>query len=191
MSAPATGSTTESSMVDGQARKALKDDLARFDCRIHQPDDPPLFTREPRSEMQTVHWRWKDLEPLLELQPLALRPVPPPLPLYGEIDVPFNRKRVKSAPHHMVKLSDEGTLPTVFSLASKSPPAPDHICQPLVLAMSGPVQPRPLSPEPFCSQIIVPSVASWKCETIPPFSLDCSSAIHTSSPGLSGSRSDM
>lgn len=66
MSAPVAGSTVEPTMVDGQARKALKEDLARFDCRIHQPDDPPLFTREPRSDMQTVHWRWTDLEPLLE-----------------------------------------------------------------------------------------------------------------------------
>jgi gentisate 1,2-dioxygenase len=66
MSAPVTGSTAQPSMVDGQARQALKEDLARFDCRVHQPDDPPLFTREPCSTMQTVHWRWKDLEPLLE-----------------------------------------------------------------------------------------------------------------------------
>lgn len=66
MSAPATGSATESSMVDAQARKALKDDLARYNCRVHQPDDPPLFTREPSSTMQTVHWRWRELEPLLE-----------------------------------------------------------------------------------------------------------------------------
>lgn len=66
MSTSSAGTTAEPSMVDGQARKALKDELARFDCRVHQPDDPPLFTREPRSAMRTVHWRWKDLWPLLE-----------------------------------------------------------------------------------------------------------------------------
>jgi gentisate 1,2-dioxygenase len=54
------------SMVDEAARRALKEDLARFNCRVHQPDDPPLFTRMPQSAMQTVHWKWSDLEPLLD-----------------------------------------------------------------------------------------------------------------------------
>ena len=53
-------------MQDADARRALKEDLARFHCRVHQPDDPPLFTRVPESSVQTVLWRWKDLEPLLE-----------------------------------------------------------------------------------------------------------------------------
>ncbi len=53
-------------MADADARRALKDDLARMNCRVHQPDDPPLFTREPRSDMQTVLWRWSDMMPLLE-----------------------------------------------------------------------------------------------------------------------------
>jgi gentisate 1,2-dioxygenase len=53
-------------MRDAEARRALKADLARMNCRVHQPDDPPLFTREPRSAMKPVHWRWKDLEPLLQ-----------------------------------------------------------------------------------------------------------------------------
>lgn len=57
---------TTGSMHDAQARQSLKEDLARFNCRVHQPDDPPLFTREPNSATQTVHWRWRDLEPLLE-----------------------------------------------------------------------------------------------------------------------------
>ncbi|MDM0015174.1 cupin domain-containing protein [Variovorax sp. J22P168] len=53
-------------MEDQAARLALREDLARFDCRIAQPDDPPLFTRSPNSASQTTLWRWKDLEPLLE-----------------------------------------------------------------------------------------------------------------------------
>lgn len=53
-------------MADAQARQSIKDDLARMNCRVHQPDDPPLFTREPQSDMATVHWRWTDLLPLLE-----------------------------------------------------------------------------------------------------------------------------
>lgn len=51
---------------DAEARRALKEDLARFNCRVHQPDDPPLFTRVPRPSMRSVHWRWRDLEPLLQ-----------------------------------------------------------------------------------------------------------------------------
>jgi gentisate 1,2-dioxygenase len=50
---------------DADARRSLKDDLARVNCRVHQPDDPPLFTREPVPDAQTVHWRWSELEPLL------------------------------------------------------------------------------------------------------------------------------
>ncbi|MEO9231552.1 MAG: cupin domain-containing protein [Devosia sp.] len=53
-------------MQDEDARRALKEDLARFNCRVHQPDDPPLFTQTPDSSVQTVHWRWRDLEPLLD-----------------------------------------------------------------------------------------------------------------------------
>jgi gentisate 1,2-dioxygenase len=55
----------DSTMRDAEARRSLKADLARLNCRVHQPDDPALFTREPRSTMKPVHWRWKDLEPLL------------------------------------------------------------------------------------------------------------------------------
>ncbi|MDP3136803.1 MAG: cupin domain-containing protein, partial [Burkholderiaceae bacterium] len=51
---------------DEGARRALKEKLLKFNCRVHQPDEPPLFTREPNSVVQTVHWRWRDLEPLLE-----------------------------------------------------------------------------------------------------------------------------
>lgn len=58
--------TDRHTMVDEDARRALKADLARFHCRVQQPDDPPLFTRTPESAMHTVHWRWEDLEPLLD-----------------------------------------------------------------------------------------------------------------------------
>ncbi|CAN5639779.1 cupin domain-containing protein [soil metagenome] len=57
------GEMTE--FTDADARRALKADLQRFNLRVHQPDDPPLFTREPKPDVQTVHWRWADLEPLL------------------------------------------------------------------------------------------------------------------------------
>lgn len=53
-------------LADADARRALKADLARVNCRVHQPDDPPLFTREPKPDMQSVHWRGSDLMPLLE-----------------------------------------------------------------------------------------------------------------------------
>jgi len=63
-------------MVDEAARRALKEDLATFNCRVQQPDDPPLFSRTPQSAMQTVHWKWTDLEPLLDRlgKQLALEP---------------------------------------------------------------------------------------------------------------------
>lgn len=51
---------------DADRRRALKQDLAKYHCRVHQPDDPPLFTRSPRPATQSVHWRWEDLSPLLE-----------------------------------------------------------------------------------------------------------------------------
>jgi gentisate 1,2-dioxygenase len=50
---------------DADARRGLKQALARVNCRVHQADDPPLFTREPDPSVQTVLWRWRDLEPLL------------------------------------------------------------------------------------------------------------------------------
>jgi gentisate 1,2-dioxygenase len=63
-------------MADQDARRALKEDLARFNCRVQQPEDPPLFSRAPVSAVQTVLWRWADLQPLLERlgRQLALEP---------------------------------------------------------------------------------------------------------------------
>jgi gentisate 1,2-dioxygenase len=54
------------SLRDAEARRTLKQDLARFNCRVHQADDPPLFSREPRSSMKSFHWKWSILEPLLD-----------------------------------------------------------------------------------------------------------------------------
>ncbi len=53
-------------MSDADARRELDRELGRFHCRVHQPDDPPLFTREPKSPMQALHWRWSELSVLLE-----------------------------------------------------------------------------------------------------------------------------
>lgn len=47
------------------SRRLLGEELARFNCRVHQPDDKPIMTREPRSAMQPVHWRRADLDVLL------------------------------------------------------------------------------------------------------------------------------
>ncbi|WP_239143017.1 cupin domain-containing protein [Variovorax sp. WS11] len=44
----------------------MQADLERYNCRVHQPDDPPVFTRDPKVDMQSVHWRWSDLAPLLD-----------------------------------------------------------------------------------------------------------------------------
>ena len=52
--------------ADAEARRSLKADLAAYHCRVHQPDDPPLFSREPQPDAQTVLWRWADLKPLLD-----------------------------------------------------------------------------------------------------------------------------
>ena len=57
---------SSTSMSDAAARQSLKADLDRICCRVHQPDDPKLFTREPESPMVPVHWRWRDLEPMLQ-----------------------------------------------------------------------------------------------------------------------------
>lgn len=53
-------------MRDADARRSLQQELARFACKVHQPDDPPLFSREPRPAMQSHHWRWSDISPLLQ-----------------------------------------------------------------------------------------------------------------------------
>jgi gentisate 1,2-dioxygenase len=51
----------EAPMHDAEARAALSGELAALHLRVAQPDDPPLFTREPSSTMQPIHWRAADL----------------------------------------------------------------------------------------------------------------------------------
>lgn len=53
-------------MTDAEARRGLDELLGRFNCRVHQPGDAPLFTPDPQSSMKPLHWRWSDLAPLLE-----------------------------------------------------------------------------------------------------------------------------
>lgn len=57
---------TMAKMEDAAARKAFNAELKRLDLRVHDPDDPPLFTREPQSAVRACHWRWKELGPLFE-----------------------------------------------------------------------------------------------------------------------------
>jgi gentisate 1,2-dioxygenase len=52
---------SEAVMTDIEARQGLVSDLARLNLAVHQPDDPPLFTREPVSAMQPCHWRASDI----------------------------------------------------------------------------------------------------------------------------------
>src|SRR5216683_1716258 len=53
-------------MSDATQRQELADELAKYGVRVAQPDDPPLFTKEPKSSMQPFHWKAADLARLLE-----------------------------------------------------------------------------------------------------------------------------
>lgn len=53
-------------MTDAEERRAIGEELSRYECRVAQPDDPPLFTREPKSSMQPLHWKAADLARLLD-----------------------------------------------------------------------------------------------------------------------------
>jgi gentisate 1,2-dioxygenase len=53
-------------MSDARERKLLADELAEYGFRVAQPDDPPLFTREPQTPMQPFHWKAADIERLLD-----------------------------------------------------------------------------------------------------------------------------
>jgi gentisate 1,2-dioxygenase len=68
-------------------------ELRRLNLRMHQPDDPPLMTREPETAVQAYRWRWAEVRPQFDrigaLVPLekggerrTLRLVNPGLP-YG------------------------------------------------------------------------------------------------------------
>lgn len=52
-------------MVDAAARRDLAAELATYNTRVGQPDDPPLFTATPQGGMQVCHWRAEDLDRLL------------------------------------------------------------------------------------------------------------------------------
>ena len=52
---------TEPVMSDANARRELVAELAALNCRVAQPDDPPVFTRTPCSTMRPCHWRATDL----------------------------------------------------------------------------------------------------------------------------------
>jgi gentisate 1,2-dioxygenase len=53
-------------MSDAAERQRLVQELTAFNTRVAQPDDQPLFTREPASTMRACHWRAADLDRLLE-----------------------------------------------------------------------------------------------------------------------------
>jgi len=57
--------TNSAQPSDAAARRQLEQELAPFNCGVHQPHDPPLFTREPQSSMVALHWRRDDLDRLL------------------------------------------------------------------------------------------------------------------------------
>lgn len=62
-----------SQMTDAEERRVLAADLVKLNCRVHQADDPPLFTREPKSSMLPLHWRWRDLAPMLHRAGTSLK----------------------------------------------------------------------------------------------------------------------
>ena len=46
---------------DAAQRRALAADLKEFNFAVHQPEDPPNFTKEPESVMQPAHWKAGDI----------------------------------------------------------------------------------------------------------------------------------
>ena len=57
---------SDQAMIDADRRRALADDLASFNCAVHQPSDPPLFTRAPAPTMTACHWRAEEIARLLD-----------------------------------------------------------------------------------------------------------------------------
>jgi gentisate 1,2-dioxygenase len=53
-------------MSDAAERQALAEELAAFNCAVHQPTDPPLFTAHPKPSMTPCHWRAADIAALLD-----------------------------------------------------------------------------------------------------------------------------
>ncbi|HYZ34009.1 MAG TPA: cupin domain-containing protein [Crenalkalicoccus sp.] len=56
----------EAPMRDAAARAALSGELAALHLRVAQPGDPPLFTRDPASSMQPIHWKAAELQRMME-----------------------------------------------------------------------------------------------------------------------------
>lgn len=52
--------------ADGDARLALAAELRALNLAVHQPTDPPLFTRAPTPAMQPCHWKAADIAVWLE-----------------------------------------------------------------------------------------------------------------------------
>ncbi|MCO6385287.1 cupin domain-containing protein [Oceanicola sp. 502str15] len=57
---------SETMTKDGEARKALAGDLKSLNFAVHQPDDPPLFTSDPKPAMQPWHWKAADIKTCLD-----------------------------------------------------------------------------------------------------------------------------
>lgn len=53
------------STVDGKLDVGYLAELAAKNVRIQTPGDPPLFTATPASPMRPVHWRWSELEKIV------------------------------------------------------------------------------------------------------------------------------
>ena len=56
----------DATMSDAEERVALAQELAQFNCAVHQPTDPPLFTPTPKPAMRPCHWRAEDVSRLLD-----------------------------------------------------------------------------------------------------------------------------
>ncbi|MBJ3775344.1 cupin domain-containing protein [Acuticoccus sp. 2012] len=52
--------------TDADARRALASHLKSLNFAVHQPDDPPLFTPEPRPTMRPWHWKAGDIKACLD-----------------------------------------------------------------------------------------------------------------------------
>jgi gentisate 1,2-dioxygenase len=51
---------------DARARELLSSGLAALNLAVHQPTDPPLFTKEPAPAMMPCHWKAADIATCLE-----------------------------------------------------------------------------------------------------------------------------
>jgi gentisate 1,2-dioxygenase len=63
---PGDNQVSESIGSDRKAREALAEELAALNIAVHQPTDPPLFTKEPKPSMVPCHWKAADIAESLE-----------------------------------------------------------------------------------------------------------------------------